>query len=80
MKRTVPAAILLAGVIAVPARSEEFPATKLSNAGTIEYVSASGKALGSVTTIGGVTYYHGPDGAIVATSTIVAGRKIYKSY
>jgi hypothetical protein len=47
---------------------------------TIEVSSASGKPLGSITKIGGTTYYIGPDGTMLGTSTIIEGRRVFKSY
>jgi hypothetical protein len=51
-----------------------------NNATTIEFSKASGTPLGSVTKIGGTTYYIGADGAMLGTSTMIEGRRVFKSY
>ncbi len=47
---------------------------------TIEFSTASGKPLGSVTEIAGTTYYLGADGTMLGTSTMVEGRRVFRSY
>lgn len=47
---------------------------------TIEFTDSVGRPLGSVTTIGGTTYYIGADGAMLGTSSIVDGRRVFKTY
>lgn len=47
---------------------------------TIEFTDAVGRPLGSVTTIGGTTYYAAPDGTLLGTSSIVDGLRIFKTY
>jgi hypothetical protein len=47
---------------------------------TIEFTSGSGKPLGSVMKIAGTTYYIGADGAMIGTSTIVDGRRVFTTY
>jgi hypothetical protein len=76
------AMLLLAAV--VPARSEQggeslVPKAKDSE-GTREYFDARGRLIGSVTKIGGVTFFNDPDGKLIGTAETVEGRRIYKSY
>jgi hypothetical protein len=47
---------------------------------TVEFTSPSGRPLGSVTRIGGVTYFAGADGRLLGTVETIDGRKVYKSY
>jgi hypothetical protein len=47
---------------------------------TTEFSSATGRPLGSVTKIGGTTYYLGADGTMLGTSTVVEGRRVFKTY
>lgn len=75
--RSLIAGLLMAGFAQCPAFSQDQPEPRN---GTAEFVDANGRALGSVTTIAGTTYYIGPDGATLATSTIVDGRKVFKAY
>jgi hypothetical protein len=49
-------------------------------AATIEFSSASGKPLGSVTKIGGTTYYIAADGTVLCTSTMTEGRRVFRRY
>jgi hypothetical protein len=60
--------------------AEEAPPPQPGGARAVEFFGANGRPLGAVTTIAGVTYYISADGATVATSTIVEGRRVYKSY
>lgn len=46
----------------------------------VEFTSASGKPLGSVTTIGGITYFMAADGSPLGTAQTIDGRRVYKSY
>jgi hypothetical protein len=47
---------------------------------TVEFTSASGRPLGSVTRIGGVTYFADADGRLLGTAETIDGRKVYRSY
>ena len=47
---------------------------------TVDYYSATGRPLGSVMTIGGTTYFAGPDGTPLGTSTTIEGHKVYMKY
>lgn len=85
MKQTVLYALMATSVSVSAAIAEEALGSKLaaptpSNAGATEFVNARGRSIGSVTTIAGTTYYIGPDGSTLATSTIVDGQRVYKSY
>jgi hypothetical protein len=47
---------------------------------TTEFSSASGRPLGSVTKIGGTTYYLAADGTMLGTSTMVEGQRVFRTY
>ncbi len=51
-----------------------------SGVATIEFSNATGRPLGSVTKIGGTTYYLGADGTMLGTSTMVDGRRVFRTY
>ncbi|WP_442753832.1 hypothetical protein ACNHKD_12600 [Methylocystis sp. JAN1] len=82
MRTILTAALLLASVATSNAeQAGQATAPKTTTAGdTQEFFDARGHLLGSVTKIGGVTYFNGPDGNLVGTAETVEGRRIYKSY
>ncbi len=47
---------------------------------TVDYFDGRGQLIGSVTKIGGVTYFIGPDGSQLGTAETVEGRRVFKSY
>ncbi|MEF3365791.1 hypothetical protein V3H18_04505 [Methylocystis sp. 9N] len=87
MKPLFVCAALLASVASTHAQPTEFSGpTEQSQAASsrsevsVDYYSATGRLLGSVITIGGTTYFAGPDGAPLGTSTTIDGRKVYRRY
>lgn len=82
MRTILTVALLLASIVASKAESAgETMAPRATDAGdTQEFFDARGHSLGSVTKIGGVTYFNGPDGKLVGTAETVEGRRIYKTY
>lgn len=82
MRRILTVAVLLSSVLgsnAEPA-GETVASRPADTNDTQEYFDARGHSLGSVTKIGGVTYFNGPDGKLVGTAETVDGRRIYKTY
>ncbi len=81
MRRMLAAILLFAAVGS--ARSEDgasvVPKARDSEA-TREYFDGRGRLIGSVTKIGGVTFFNGPDGKLVGTAEMVDGRRTYKAY
>jgi hypothetical protein len=47
---------------------------------TVEFSNANGKLLGSVTKIGGTTYYIAADGTTLGTSIVIDGRRVFRTY
>ena len=47
---------------------------------TVDYTDASGRPIGSVTKIGGVTYFAGPDGVPLGVAETVNGRRVFRRY
>jgi hypothetical protein len=47
---------------------------------TVDYTDASGRPIGSVTKIGGVTYFAGPDGVPLGVAETVNGKRVFKRY
>jgi hypothetical protein len=47
---------------------------------TVDYTDASGRLIGSVTKIGGVTYFAGPDGVPLGVAETVNGKRIFRRY
>lgn len=82
MRTILTVAVFLTSVVASRAeQAEETIAPKSAGAGgTQEFFDARGHSLGSVTKIGGVTYFNGPDGTLVGTAETIEGRRIYRSY
>jgi hypothetical protein len=79
MRTILTVAVLLSSVLG----SKAEPAGETIGADrndTREYFDARGHSLGSVTKIGGVTYFNGPDGKLVGTAETVEGRRIFKTY
>ncbi len=60
--------------------TEQAPGASSKGDGSVDYYSATGRPLGSVTTIGGTTYFAGPDGTPLGTATTIDGHKVYKRY
>ncbi len=48
--------------------------------GTTEYFDGSGRLIGSVTNIGAVLYFTGPDGEPLGTAERVGDRLIYRTH
>lgn len=88
MKPIFICAALLASVASALAQQTEVTgpteqsqaASSRSSDVSVDYYSATGRLLGSVITIGGTTYFAGPDGAPLGTSTTIDGRKVYRRY
>jgi hypothetical protein len=82
MKRVLFVGLFVAAAASRQSLAQEQGRESLSSdsAATIEFSSASGKPLGSVTKIGGTTYYIGADGTMLGTSTMIEGRRVFKSY
>ncbi|QGM99152.1 hypothetical protein [Methylocystis parvus] len=82
MRRFLTVALFLAAL--APARAEpagESVAPKSTeNSDTQEFFDARGRPIGSVTKIGGVTYFNGPDGKLVGAAEMIEGRRVYKTY
>jgi hypothetical protein len=75
------AAFLASAVALCAASAEESSAPKSTDLrDTQDYFDAGGRLIGSVTRIGGVTYFNGPDGRLVGTSETIEGRRVYKTY
>jgi len=53
---------------------------KGAESATVDYTDASGRVIGSVTKIGGVTYFAGPDGVPLGVSETVNGKRVFKRY
>lgn len=47
---------------------------------TVDYTDASGRLIGSVTKIGGVTYFAGPDGVPLGVAETVNGKRVFRRY
>ena len=56
------------------------PKVQTAEQTSIEFRSASGRLIGTVTRIGGATYYAAPDGTPLGVSSVVDGQRVYKSY
>ncbi len=54
--------------------------SKLEENTTVDYTDASGRVIGSVTKIGGVTYFAGPDGVPLGVAETVNGKRVFKRY
>lgn len=54
--------------------------TRSETGATVDYTDASGRLIGSVTKIGGVTYFAGPDGAPVGVAETVNGKRVFRRY
>ncbi len=54
--------------------------TKSSESATVDYTDASGRLIGTVTKIGGVTYFAGPDGVPLGVAETVNGERVFKRY
>ncbi|HEY8163260.1 MAG TPA: hypothetical protein VIF34_13485 [Methylocystis sp.] len=87
MRRVLFIALLLASVVSgqsLAQDSSKSPKDRVNNSSdgvaAIEFSGATGKPLGSVTKIGGTTYYFGADGTMLGTSTMVEGRRVFRSY
>jgi hypothetical protein len=87
MRRALFIGLLLASGASGPLRAQDFsdaPKDRVSDSSsgvaTIEFSSATGRPLGSVTKIGGTTYYLAADGTMLGTSTMVDGRRVFRSY
>ncbi len=82
MKRVLFVSLLVAATVSGQSLAQDEGRESLfsNNAATIEFSNASGKPLGSVTKIGGTTYYIGADGTMLGTSTVIEGRRVFKSY
>jgi hypothetical protein len=64
---------------ALEAEPAKEPVSKDSGS-TVEFTSPSGRPLGSVTRLGGITYFTGADGRLLGTAETIDGRKVFKSY
>lgn len=77
-------AVLTSSGMAAHAQPDEstIPMHRASNerSPTVEYASAAGRLLGSVTKIGGIMYFAGPDGRPLGKAETIDGRRVYKSY
>ncbi len=87
MRRVLFIGLILAGVVSGQSLAQDSSASpkdrdshSSDGVATIEFSNANGRPLGSVTKIGGTTYYLGPDGAMLGTSTMVEGRRVFRTY
>lgn len=82
MRGILTVAFLLATLAAANAEpSNENAGPKLAeNGDTQEFFDARGRPIGSVTKIGGITYFNGPDGKLVGAAETIDGRRVYKTY
>jgi hypothetical protein len=82
MKRVLFQSALVLAIGSAHAHESEQAKTQPGNerGSTVEFTNASGRPLGSVTRIGGVTYFAGADGRLLGTAETIDGRKVYKSY
>ncbi len=51
---------------------------KRADSATVDYTDAWGRLIGSVTKIGGVTYFAGPDGAPLGVAETINGERVFK--
>lgn len=56
------------------------PAGSAAGQSSVEFTNASGQSIGTVTKIGETTYYAAPDGTPLGTSSVVDGRRVFRSY
>lgn len=54
--------------------------SKSMESATVDYTDASGRPIGTVTKIGGVTYFAGPDGVPLGVAETVDGKRVFKRY
>lgn len=54
--------------------------TRVVESATVDYTDASGRVIGSVTKIGGVTYFAGPDGVPLGVAETVNGKRVFRRY
>lgn len=62
------------------ANPPESAPTRFAQASSRDFFDARGHLIGSMTMIGDVSYFTSPDGRVVGVSTVVDGRRIYRSY
>jgi hypothetical protein len=82
MREILTAALLLASIAASraePAGESAAPKSTESR-DTQDFFDARGRLIGSVTKIGGVIYFNGPDGRLVGAAETIEGRRVYKTY
>ncbi len=86
MRRVLFIGFLLASAVSghsLAQGSSEAPKDRVSHSSdgvaTIEFSNSNGRPLGSVTKIGGPTYYLGADGTMLGTSTMVEGRRVFRT-
>ncbi len=78
--------ILVTGIVGIGSafaeQNESTSQTRASekNSDTVDYFDGRGQLIGSVTKIGGVTYFIGPDGSQLGTAETVEGHRVFKSY
>jgi|GEM_PF-4881335 len=75
----VVAALWLSQAPALANPPENLP-PRLAQASSRDFFDARGHLIGSMTMIGDVSYFTSPDGRVVGVSTVVDGRRIYRSY
>ncbi len=83
MKLTLTLILIISGVNSASAQQSDVtppPPSAEMKRNTVEYFDGRGRLIGSVTEIGGVTYFTGPDGAQLGTAEMVAGQRVFKSY
>ncbi len=80
MRITLALVMVLANVTFALGESDKPDQARNTENATVDYTDASGRVIGSVTKIGGVTYFAGPDGVPLGVAETVNGERVFKRY
>ncbi len=83
MRLSLTLIVIISGISSASAQQGQEtppPSSEASRSDTRDYFDGRGRLIGTVTEIGGVTYFIGPDGSQLGTAEMVDGQRVFKSY